>query len=86
MSQSTRCWDILSHPPYSPDTVPSDYYLFLWMEHSLRGKNLANLNDIQNHLDDLFASKPDGFYRTGIEKLSGRWQKVLENNGHYVID
>jgi len=32
-----------------------------------------------------FVFKKDGFYRTGIEKLHGRWQKVLENNGHYVI-
>jgi len=50
------------------------------------GKNFDNLNDIQNHLDKFFASKPEGFYRTGIEKLHGWWQKVLENNGHYVID
>ena len=49
------------------------------MEHSLRGKNFGNLNDIQNQLDDFFASKPEGFYKTGIEKLPGRWQKVLEN-------
>jgi len=56
------------------------------MEHSLRGKNFAHLNDIQNHMDDFIASKPDWFYRTGIEKLAGRRQKILENNGHYVID
>ena len=71
-------WDILNHPPHSPDMVPSDYYLFQSMEHSLRIKNFANLNNIQNHLDDFFASKPKGFYRTGMEKLPGRWQKVLE--------
>ena len=44
-------WDILNHPPYSPDMAPSDYYLFKSMEHSLHGKNFTNLNDIQNHLD-----------------------------------
>jgi len=77
---------ILNHPPYSPHIGPLDYYLFRLIEHSLREKNFANLNDIQDHLDDFFASKPGGFYKTGIEKLPGRWQKVLENNGHYVID
>ena len=79
-------WDILNHSPYYPDMSPSDYYLFRWMEHSLPGKNFANLKDIQNHLDDFFASKQEEFYRTGKEKLPGRWQMVLENNGHYVID
>jgi len=37
---------------------------------------------IQNQLDDFSASKPEGFYRTGIEKL----QKVFENNEYYVIN
>ena len=65
--------------------VPLDYYQFWLTEHSLRGKNFANLNNIQNQLDNFFASKPAGFHITGIEKLHGRWQKVIENNGHYVI-
>jgi len=69
-------WDILNHPPYSPDMAPSDYYLFWSIEHSLRRKYFANLNDIQNYLEDFFASKPKGFYKTEIEKLPGRWQKV----------
>ena len=79
-------WDILNDPPYSPDMAPSDYYLFRLMEHSLRGKNFVNLNDIQNHLDNFFGIKPEEFYRTGMEKLPGRLRKVLENNGHYVTD
>ena len=74
-------WDILNHPPYSPDIASLDYYLFQSMEHSLRRKNFFNLKDIQNHLDKFFASKPEEFYRTGIEKLPGLWQMVLENNG-----
>ena len=32
-----------------------------------------------------YLSKPEEFYRRGIEKLSERWE-VLENHGHYVID
>ena len=66
-------WDILNHLPYFPDMAHSDYYLFLSMENSLREKNFGNLNDIQNHLDDFFVSKPEGFYRTCVEKLLGRW-------------
>jgi len=42
-------WDIRNHPPDSPNILLLDYYLFRSMEHSLCGKNFANLNDIQNH-------------------------------------
>ena len=31
-------WEVLEHPPYSPDLAPSDYHLFRSMEHFLRGK------------------------------------------------
>ena len=31
--------------------------------------------------------KEDGkFYERGIMKLPGRWQKVIEQNGQYIID
>jgi histone-lysine N-methyltransferase SETMAR len=30
---------LLPHPPFSPDLVPSDYYLFCSMAQFLRGKN-----------------------------------------------
>ena len=28
-------WELLSHPPYSPDLAPSDYHLFSSMSHAL---------------------------------------------------
>ncbi|XP_050459528.1 histone-lysine N-methyltransferase SETMAR-like [Cataglyphis hispanica] len=34
-------WDVLPHPPYSPDLAPSDYYLFL----SLKILSVVNLSN-----------------------------------------
>ncbi|KAG5319810.1 MOS1T transposase, partial [Pseudoatta argentina] len=31
----TLKWDVLPHPPYSPDIAPSDYWLFRRMQHDL---------------------------------------------------
>ena len=31
-------WDILDHPPYSPDLAPSDFHLFLHLKQHLTGK------------------------------------------------
>jgi histone-lysine N-methyltransferase SETMAR len=30
-------WEILPHPPYSPDLAPSDYHLFRSLSKNLRG-------------------------------------------------
>ena len=35
-------WEVLMHPPYSPDLVPSDYHLFLSMANAFNGEKLAS--------------------------------------------
>ena len=31
-------WEVMLHPPYSPDLAPSDYYLFRSLQNSLNGE------------------------------------------------
>jgi plasmid stabilization system protein ParE len=35
-------WELLSHPPYSPDLAPSDYHLFGPLKDRLRGHYLRD--------------------------------------------
>ena len=35
-------WEILSHAAYSPDLVPSDYYLFALMGHALSDQHFTS--------------------------------------------
>ena len=35
-------WEVLMHPPYSPDLAPSDYHLFRSLKNSLNGVKLAS--------------------------------------------
>jgi len=78
-------WDILPHPPYSPDLAPSDYYLFRSLQNFLDGKTFTSNEEVKNHLDQFFASKEQKFYERGIMLLPERWQKVLDQNGQYII-
>lgn len=48
-------WDILPHPPYSPDLAPSDYYLFRSLQNFLDGKIFTTNEEVKNHLDQFFA-------------------------------
>lgn len=79
-------WDLLPHPPYSPDLAPSDYHLFRSLQNSLGGKRFENEQGVREHLDHFFANKPQTFYEHGIIQLMERWGKVIENNGHYIVD
>jgi len=79
-------WDVLVHPPYSPDLAPSDYHLFRALQNNLNNKNFSSPDVLKNHLDDFFAQKSQDFYERGIMKLVKRWQKVIEQNGKHLVD
>ncbi|GFW57475.1 histone-lysine N-methyltransferase SETMAR [Trichonephila clavipes] len=79
-------WEVLPPPPYSPDIEPTDFHLFRSMQHFLTNKKFQNLDDMKNALSRYFTEKPIDFYRSGIENLHTRWQKVVANEGDYIID
>lgn len=79
-------WEVMSHPPYSPDLAPSDYYLFRSLQNFLNGKTFTNDDDLKSHLVQFFVDKDQKFYERGIMKLPERWQKVIRQNGKYIID
>ncbi|GAB1869951.1 Transposase [Camponotus japonicus] len=78
-------WEILIHPPYSPDLAPSDYHLFRALQNFLNDKNFNNDDDVKSHLVQFFAGKNQKFYERGIMMLPERWQEVIDKNGQYII-
>ncbi len=77
-------WQLVSHPPYSPDLAPSDYHLFLSLSNQLRGENFETETDLKIFLQTFFDSQPKDFYARGIHDLPRRWQEVIDTNGKYV--
>jgi histone-lysine N-methyltransferase SETMAR len=76
-------WDVLPHPPYSPDIAPSDYHLFRSMQHGLSGQHFKTYEEIKKWLDEWIASKQEEFFYRGIHLLPERWAKVVANDGQY---
>ena len=76
----TLKWEVLSHPPYSPDIAPSEYYLFRSMAHGLADQQFDSYEDIEKWLDSWIASKNEHFYRNSIRALPERWTKVVAND------
>ena len=79
-------WDVLPHPPYSPDLAPSDYFLFRSLQNSSNGKNFNNDDDIKSYLIQFYANKNQKFYERGIMMLPERWQKVIDQNGQRITE
>ena len=79
----TLNWEVLSHPPYSPDIAPSDYYLFRSMAHGLSEQHFTSYEDTQNWVDSWIASKDEAFFRRGIHMLPERWKKVASDGQYF---
>ncbi|GBP41573.1 Mariner Mos1 transposase [Eumeta japonica] len=76
-------WDVLPHPPYSPDIAPSDYHLFRSMAHGLTDQKFTSYEYCQKWVDLWISSKDKEFFQRGIHLLPERWQKVVESDGKY---
>lgn len=76
-------WEVLLHPPYSPDIAPTDFHLFRSMESALSGERFTSRGDIEKWLDNWFASKDPEFFAHGIRLLPERWSKIVISNGCY---
>ena len=79
-------WEVMLHPPYSLDLAPLDYSLFRSLQNSLNGKILNDDVAVKSNLVQFLADKNQKFYERGIMKLPRRWQKIIEQNGKYIID
>ena len=76
-------WEILPHPPYSPDLAPSDYHLFSSMSHALSLTHFKDYGEVENWLDDWITSKDEHFFWKDIHNLKDRWGKCIASEGAY---
>ncbi|KAG5327631.1 MOS1T transposase, partial [Pseudoatta argentina] len=53
----TLKWEVLPHPPYSPDIAPSDFHLFRSMAHGLADRRFHSYEEAQKWIDSWIASK-----------------------------
>lgn len=79
-------WEVLPHPPYSPDLAPSDFHLFRSLSNALKDVSFDDENELDTWLNEWFKSKPAQFFKQGFEKMINRWEEVINNGGDYVID
>jgi histone-lysine N-methyltransferase SETMAR len=77
-------FEIIEHPPYSPDLAPSDFYLFPNLKNNLRGNRYAEDNALMSAVEEWLQGQDSAFYKGGIVKLESRWSKCIAVQGDYV--
>ena len=76
-------FQILPLPPFSPDYVPTDYYLFPKLTIHLHGKWYSDDNEMDAEQVWSDSQKSDQ-YMNAICALVMRWIKCIDLQGNYV--
>jgi len=77
-------WEILEHPPYSPDLAPSDFHLFPNMKKHLCAKRFKSHDDVMHEVQTRLHGQDPIFYQQGFEKWISHLDKCLNREGDYV--
>ena len=79
-------YELVPHPPYSPDLAPSDYFLFPNLKKWLGGKRFCSNDEIIDQTNAYFMDLEKSYFLEGIQKLEKRWtlETCIELKGDYV--
>jgi len=76
-------FQVIPHPPYSPDLAPCDFFLFPKLKEHLKGTKFNSNEKVKAEVKRWFNAQPGKFYLNGISKLVNRWQKCIALEGSY---
>jgi histone-lysine N-methyltransferase SETMAR len=77
-------WEVLDHPPYSPDLALSDFHLFGPLKKHLGGRRFATDGEVQQAIMSWLQALDTDFFCAGIDALVYQWNKCFGKYGDYV--
>lgn len=74
----------MTHPPYSPDLAPSDFFLFGFLKTSLEGQNFTSPEELLESVRGILQSIPREMLLGAYSEWVNRLKKCIESGGEYV--
>ena len=75
--------ETLSHPPYSPDLAPCDFYLFPTIKAQLRGRKFDDVDDLPVIVRETIRRIAPEDYKNCFYSWVRRWEKCVRCAGEY---
>ena len=75
---------VLSHPPYSPDLAPADYFLFPKLKLKMKGHFFDDIPAIQRACTKQLKAIPQNEFSRAFEQLYRRCNECITRQGLYV--
>ena len=85
MTAANECgFEVLPHPPYSPNMAPSDFYLLPKLKSNLPGTKFGSNKGVIEAVNEYLGDHEKDFHLEGISKLEPRWTKCIALKGDYI--
>ena len=80
---STQSIDLMSHPPYSPNLAPNDFFLFPYVKNKMRGQRFTTpeegLDTFRIHVLKMLQSERQKYFENWFKRM----QMCIDLNGEY---
>ena len=77
-------WEVLPHPPYSPDMSPPDFDLFPKLNIDMRGLRFSTLEELSAFVTRRVRHLNSSTDLTCIVDLPKRWEAFIRQKGDYI--
>lgn len=77
-------FELIDHPPYSPDLAPSDFFLFPNLKKWLAGQRFTSNEEVIAETNAYFEDFQKSYFLDGLKKLEDRLIKCIDLQGDYV--
>ena len=72
----------VTHPPYSPDVAPCDFWLFPKLRGRRRYEKIEDMKEIVTKVIDMLIQED---FHGAFEKLLDRYNKCIAGGGDYLV-
>jgi len=77
-------FQLLNHPPHSPDLAPSDNRVFRSLKDSLHGQTFDSDEEVICAVNGWFEKQNENFFNNGVKSLTHPWEKCILLEGDYI--
>jgi transposase len=77
-------WQVLLHPPCSPDMRPPGFDFFPKLKKPLREKRFRSFEELAYEVTPVIRRINNEGVLTGIQEFSKRWTAVIKHSGDYI--
>ena len=74
---------VVSHPPYSPDLAPSDFFLFPKLKMKLKGRRFQTLEEIQGDSQAVLNTLRENDFQECFKNWQRRWDRCQASEWDY---